>query len=133
MSMTSLGLLEGATLSATGGTAITYTPANGGAIGQLYLANASEEDFRLRETIQAKAVIPSRQSDGSWSKDRRNVTLVVPVHDVGTGEYENITFRLERVAPVFATTAQKAAAGKLAAQFIFDNDTESFWNAGSYA
>lgn len=133
MSLMTLGLLSGATLSATGGTALSLTPASGAASNQVYLSNASQEDFRLREIAQFKAQTPAKQRDGSFSKDRRNVSFTVPVYDPVSETYDNIVVRIERVAPAFATSAQVSAALNLAAQTMFDADTVAFWTSGSYA
>lgn len=133
MSMVNLGLLEGASLAATGGTAISFTPANGNGPNQLVLANAAETDFRLRETVVCKATLPVQQANGEWSKDRRTVTLNVPIYDSVSGVYDKITIRIERVAPAFASAAALAAATSLAPQLCFDTDTAAFWSAGSYA
>lgn len=133
MSLVNLGLLEGASLAATGGTAISFTPANSNGPNQLVVANASEPDFRLRENAVFKASLPAKQPNGTWSKDRRTITLNVPVFDATTNSYDQITVRIERVAPVFATPAATLAALNLGAQLAFDGDTTAFWAAGSYA
>lgn len=133
MSLVNLGLLEGASLAASGGTAISFTPANSNGPNQLVVANANEPDFRLRENAVFKASLPVKQPNGSWSKDRRTVTLNVPIYDATTNTYEQITVRMERVAPVFATPAAVLAAINLGAQLMFDGDTTAFWAAGSYA
>lgn len=131
MSLVNLGLLEGATLAATGGTAISFTPANGNGPNQLVVANAAETDFRLRETVVSKASLPVKQNDGTWSKDRRSQTLNIPVYDPVTQTYDSIVVRIERVAPAFSTPAQLVAANILGAQLLFDTDTAAFYAAGS--
>lgn len=133
MSLVNLGLLEGATLSATGGTAVSFTPANGNGPNQLTVANANEPDFRLRETAIFKASLPVQQPNKEWSKDRRTFTLNVPVYDATTNTYDKVTVRIERVAPVFASPMVTAAALNLAVQVGFDADATAFWAAGSYA
>lgn len=133
MSLVNLGLLEGATLTAAGGTAVNFTPANGGVAGQIYLANATEADFRLRETVQAKASVPTQQANGEWSKDRRSMVINIPIYDSVSETYDKVTFRLERVAPVFATPTQLVSATGMAGQLCFDTDTAAFWATGSYA
>lgn len=133
MGIQSLGLLTGTTLSATGGTAITLTPANGGVPGQMYLADASAADFRLRMSAQAKASIPVQQRDGSFSKDRRSFSLTIPLYDSVAEVYENSVIRLERVVPAFATPAQALLLNYYAAQLLFDADAAAFWATGSYA
>lgn len=133
MGLQTLGLLSGATLSATGGTALSFTPASGAQVNQVYLADASEADFRLRKFIQAKAAVPVAQRNGTFSKDRRNVTLNIPIYDSVSGVYEPIVFRIERVAPAFTSASDLAAATNLAGQLCFDADMSAFWASGSYA
>lgn len=133
MGIQTLGLLSGATLSATGGTALTLTPANGGVPGQLYLADASATDFRLRTFAQAKASVPTRLANGTYSKDRRQFTLTIPLYDSVSETYDNSVIRIERVCPSFATPAQALALCVLGAQVLFDTDAAAFWSAGSYA
>lgn len=134
MGIQTLGLLTGATLAATGGTALSLTPANGGVPGQLYLADASAVDFRLRMFAQAKASVPTKQADGkSFSKDRRNFTLTIPVYDSVSGVYDNAVIRIERVMPGFAASSVGLSLNSYASQVLFDTDAAGFWLTGSYA
>lgn len=133
MGIQALGLLSGASLSATGGTALSLTSANGAAANQVFLADAAAEDFRLRTTAVAKASVPVQQKNGSFSKDRRSFSITIPLFDTVSGTYENAVLRIERVVPAFATPAQAALMNNLGAQVLFDSDAAGFWATGSYA
>lgn len=133
MSLNSIGLLAGATLAASSGTAFTLTPMADNTLGGFRVADASVADFRLRPTATFKASIPAFQRDGSFSKDRRNVSFATPLFDSVSGEYQNGVIRVERIAPAFATAAQLLHLNYVAAQLLFDADAVAFWAAGTYA
>lgn len=133
MGIQSLGLLSGASLSASGGTAFTLTAANGGVPGQIYVSDSAVTDPRLRPSAVFKASIPVQQKDGQFSKDRRNASFVVPLYDPTSLKYENGVIRIERVMPAFATPAQALHMNFVAAQIAFNAAAAAFWATGSYA
>lgn len=132
MGLQSIGLLSGATLAASGGTAFTLTPMASPSEG-FRVADASVADFRLRPTAYFKSSTPVQNRDGSFSKDRRNVVFTVPLYDSVSEVYENGVIRIERVLPAFATPTNALHLNQVAAQLLFDADTATFWSTGSYA
>lgn len=132
MGLTSIGLLSGATLAASGGTALTLTTMANPSEG-VRVADATVADFRLRPTATFRSIIPVQNRDGSYSKDRRNASFVTPLFDSVSEVYENGVIRIERVLPAFATPAQALHLNYIVAQLLFDTDTASFWSTGSYA
>jgi len=133
MGLQSLGLLKNATsASATGGTAITLTPAGVEITSGLYVADAAETDFTVRTNATFTNRNPRLLSDGSWSKGKRTMSMVTPI-TLADGS---------TVYPVFSGTldlhpkmsqAQVDNLRLLACQLLCDADVLSFINTGSLA
>lgn len=130
MPLASASILAGATVSATGGTAQTFSPDGVDVKKGVHLIDASVADFRTRPSLTAKSSQPSVLPDGSFSKDNRSLKYADPFIDSkGKIQYDTVEI-IRRMHP--ESSAAKATGMLVkAAQFAVDADFTSFWAVGS--
>lgn len=132
MALQNATILDGGTCSATGGTSKTFTPDGVPVTRGIHLIDASVTDFRIRPQMSVAVKQPTLNSDGSWSKGRKTLTLVIP-KILASGAQ---VFPLVRVEfedhPEMSTTEQTRLLG-IAAQALFDTDFANLWSVGSLA
>lgn len=130
MALQNMQLLHGATVSATGGTAKTYSPDGRPIANGLHVIDASVEDFRVRPGVTFRVKDPVQLPDGSWSKGKITMLYVKPSIDE-FGKTHNNLWRLEReVHPELAAATVLEMDG-IAAQLCSDADTTNFRSVGS--
>lgn len=125
-------LAEGATLSATGGTAKTYSTTGLKVNNGIQLIDASVTDSRTRPAITAKSVPATLDSTTSkWKTvDKRELVVTRPkVLEDGSQKFPNVRISLS-VHPE-CSQAEIDALTNAAAQTLFDSDFASFWRTGS--
>lgn len=117
-------------LTVTGGTDVTFK-INGQSVSNgVQLHNEGQADFRIRENLTAKNRPPVAQKDGSYTKGKRQVTLVMPKLLVSGAVTYNLWRGEMEVHP--ETTAAEMADLKLrGAQLMCDSDFDGFWAFGS--
>lgn len=132
MSITNCSILSGATVSATGGTAINFQPDGLDVANGIHVSDIAGVDFRTRKGITFKARQPRAQTDGSYSKGKHSATLAVPrVNANGVVEYPLIRIECEYSAE--NSTAEIDQMLVLGAQLCTDPDFATFWRTGSKA
>jgi len=132
MPLQGMQLLSGATLSATGGTAVTYTPDGKTVVNGIHLIDASEANFIIRPSILVKSKDPVKMPDGSYTKDRRSIVLFEPFID-SLGKTHLNLIRIERETHPETAAADALDLLKKGGQICFDTDTASFFASGSLA
>jgi hypothetical protein len=132
MPLQGMQLLTGATLSATGGTAITYTTDNKTVANGLHLIDASESNFIVRPNILVKTKDPVKMPDGSYTKDRKSIVIFEPFID-STGKTHLNLIRVEREVHPETDAADALDLLKKGGQVCFDTDTTAFFASGSLA
>lgn len=132
MGLQNMQILTGATLSATGGTAVSYTPDGKTIVNGLHLIDATVTDFRTRPRVTAKTKDPVLMQDGSYTKDKRSITLVEPFIAADGNTYFNL-IRIEREVHPETLAADSLDILKKGGQFCFDTDLTAFWASGSLA
>lgn len=132
MPMSSLGLTSGGTLSATGGTAVTFSPNNKPIANGIELIDASQADFRLRPTIIGKFRQPVQTSPTAFTKQKVSFVLKVPKLKAD-GTYVTNYGRLELEFDPETTTTEQDNLATMTAQLAFDSDTLQFRRVGSVA
>lgn len=134
MSIATLSLLKAATsAAATGGSAMALSSDGVVVPNGVHVSDMSEADFTLRTNLTLKTRNPVRQADGTYSKAKRYMTIVVP-DDLG--EVHGIVFNLARIELEIHPKSSVAAAQNielLAAQLCCDSDLASFRTNGSLA
>lgn len=128
MGITTLSLLAGATVSASGGTAQNFAPDNQKVVNGIHLVDTSVADFRVRPSITAKAKSPVAQADGSFTKDFRSVMMVKPFID-SKGQVQYDYIRVERALHPESTWSVDSR--RIGAQLAIDADLDAFFNVGS--
>jgi hypothetical protein len=96
MSINGVVLKEGATYTPTGGTSITFDDSGENVANGIVCVNQAENDFFAREKLVATSRLPSKNSDGTYSKQKVSVRIIVPetLAD-GTISYDLIRFETE--------------------------------------
>lgn len=125
-------IVEGATCSATGGTAKTFQ-ANGAVVKSgVQVVDTSVTDARLRPSITAIAKPSQQGKDGKWTYERRETILVRPkLLADGT-----VGFNSQRTITSFhpeSTAAEIAELYNSGAQTNFDSDLANFRVIGTIA
>lgn len=132
MGLVNASILTGASISASGGTAVNYTPDGQSVPNGLHLIDAAVADFRLRPQLTFKTKNPTLMPDGSYSKDRRTVVLVEPFVD-SKGKTQFDLIRIEREVHPESPAAKALDLNKKGAQLLIDTDTAAFFASGSLA
>lgn len=131
MALKNMSLQTGATVSATGGTALVFaddgiTIANG-----LHLMVPADADYQTRRTVTVKYRAPAINAQtGAYGKDKKSICLAQPmVLTDGTVVFN--TIRLEREVHPSLSAAAALDLCVLGAQLLTDADATSFWANGS--
>lgn len=137
MSLATLSILASATVSASGGTAVNYTPDGKTIANGLHLIDASVTDFTTRPQVTVKSKDPVLQpasglTVAGYGKDKRSVVLVEPFKAANGVIHFNL-IRIEREVHPELSAAAGIELLKKGAQFCIDADLASFWATGSVA
>lgn len=130
MGIKTMSLLSGATLSATGGTALAFTDDGVSVNGGVHLVVPATADYRVRESATVKYRAPVLQMDGTYLRDKKSISYNVPLI-LASGKIVNNVIRVEREVHPELSAANATALNKIAAQLLFDTDLDNFWAAGS--
>lgn len=133
MGISTLSLQKNATGgTTTGGTAMALASDGVAVQNGVHVADMSEVDFTIRTNLTLKTRNPVKQADGSYSKAKRNATIVVPK----ALEDGSVTFNLVRIeveAHPKTTDAELTNLHMLGAQLFTDADLTAFLKTGSLA
>lgn len=130
MALRNATILDGASISATGGTSKSLTTDGQLIVNGVHLIDASVTDYRVRPNISARNRNPALQSDGTYGKGRRSMTITIP-KVLANGKQGFPCFRLELEDFPEMTQAEIDKLKIWAAQCIIDSDFTSFWYTGS--
>lgn len=131
MGLKNMSLAAGATIAATGGTALVFadngiTIANG-----VQMVVPADTDYQTRRTVTAKFKPPAvNVATGQYGKDKKVLSLVLP-QVLTDGRVIFNTVRVEREVHPSLAAADALELNKLAAQLLTDSDTDAFWATGS--
>lgn len=132
MSVQNASILAGATITPSGGSAVSYTP-NGQTIQNgIQLIDAAVTDYRIRPTLTLKVKNPVLDSQLVYSKDRKSILLVEPIL-LASGKVVFNLIRIEREVHPETTAANTLGLNTKGAQLLTDADFTNFWAAGSTA
>jgi len=130
MSLSNMVLLTGATLAATGGSNLTFANTGTTVTNGVNLTVPATADYRVRQQCTFKYKAPRIQTDGSYLRDSKSVSYNVPLI-LASGKTVNNVIRIEREVHPEMSAAAVLDLNKIAAQLLFDTDTDNFWTAGS--
>lgn len=131
MGLKTMSLLAGATLSASGGTALVFADDGVTIQNGVHLIVPADADYQTRRQATAKYRPPVLDTKtGVLSKDKKSISFAKPrVLANGTIQYE--TIRIEREMSSVATAAECIEMNQIGAQLLFDADAAGFWATGS--
>jgi len=130
MGLKTMSLLTGATPSFSGGSAMAFVDDGVTIQNGVHLTVPATATAVTRESATAKYKPSSLNTDGTMSKDRKTISLAIPMV-TAAGKVVYNTIRVEReVHPEFSA-ANAANLNVLGAQLLCDSDNATFWSAGS--
>lgn len=131
--ISNLSLQKNATSGTTvGGTAMALSSDGQDVKNGVHVADMSETNFIVRTNITLKTRNPIRQSDGTYTKAKRFITIVVPKILAG-GDVSYDLVRIEIEAHPETTVPELTNLHMLGAQVFTDADLTAFLVSGSLA
>lgn len=130
MGLKTMSLLTGATVSATGGSALVFASDGQTIQNGLHLIVPADADYQTRRSVTIKHRLPTLDSKtGAYGKDKKSMVYAQPI--VVDGKVFYNTYRVER--EVHPSTSAAAALDLLVvgAQMVTDADAAGFWATGS--
>lgn len=130
MPISTASLLTGPTITVVGGAAQTFARDGLPVTRGISVSDVAEADVRTRDSIVVKSTMGTLQTDGSWSKNRREAKFVSPdLLPDGTQDFP--FFRVEYVGSPLHSAAKIAGMKEKAVQLLTDTDFDSLWAMGS--
>jgi hypothetical protein len=131
MGLKTMTLLAGATVAATGGTALAFADDGVSIQNGVHLIVPADADYQTRRQLTAKYRQPSLDvKTGVYGKDKKSISLALPVV-LADGKVVFNTIRLEREVHPSMSAADVLELNKLGAQLLTDDDVLAFWATGS--
>lgn len=127
-----ISLLENSTaIVPTGGTALVFEDDSVEVSNGIHLAeNTAGVDFSDRRHMTYKSRSPQRQTDGTFSKAKRDVNVTIPFTNAA-GVVEYAVARCSFELPEEYSDAQVNELRYLACQSIADSESDNFYHMGS--
>jgi hypothetical protein len=123
-------IVSGGTIAVTGGTSSTLTTSAQTIPNGVQVQNAAVTDMRIRPTLTAKVRPAKLQVDGSWSKQKVDVTIVkLKIIADGTIAFPVLRQSLELHPEM--TTAEIKELCDWGAQVMFDADFTGLVQVGT--
>jgi len=131
MGLKTMSLLDNATSTATGGTALTFATNGVGIPSGTQLVATSDSDFQTQRILTAKvktAVLDPRT--GRYGKGKKSLSLSLPqVNEDGSVIFN--VWRLEEDVHPSVTAAVRENMRQIISQLVTDTDMDAFWATGS--
>lgn len=131
MGLKTMSLLAGATVSASGGTALAFVDDGVSIQNGLHMVVPADTDYQTRRQATAKVKQPTLDSKtGVYGKDKKTISLTLP-QVLADGKVIFNVIRVEREVHPSLSAANALELNKLGAQLLTDSDTADFWAAGT--
>lgn len=131
MGLKSMSLLAGASVAASGGTALVFAEDGQSIQNGLHLIVPADADYQTRRQVTVKYRPPTLDAKtGSYSKDKKSISLALP-QVLTDGRVVFNTIRIEREVHPSLSAANAAELCALGAQLLSDSDCTQFWATGS--
>lgn len=131
MGLKTMSLLAGATISASGGTALVLAEDGQTIQNGVHLIVPADADYQTRRQVTAKYRPPTLNSaTGVYGKDKKSISLALPLV-LPDGKVVFNTIRIEREVHPSLSAANAEELCKLGAQLLVDSDVAAFWATGS--
>lgn len=95
-----------------------------------HYADAATTDFRVRPHVTLKNRNPQKQTNGTYSKGKREIILTIPYLKADTSIAFNTWRYSQEYDPELPAATEKDGRFMMA-QFLFDAETESFNSTGA--
>ena len=133
MALSNATLIDGATLSATGGTTVNYAPSGKIVPDGVEIVDVDATDYQTRTSVSLRVKMPSYNANtATWSKGKRMVTFVAP-KVLASGEVVFPVVRIDVEDHPEMTAAEALELRTRAAQILFDADFDTYFKTGSKA
>jgi len=131
MGLKTMSLLAGATVSASGGTALVMAEDGQTIQNGVHLIVPADADYQTRRQVTAKYRPPTlNSSTGAYGKDKKSISLALPLV-LSDGKVVFNTIRIEREVHPSLSASEAEELCKLGAQLLVDSDVTAFWATGS--
>jgi len=131
MGLKNMSILSGATITPSGGTAMVFADDGTTVQNGVRLVVPATADYRVRESATFKYKAPTLLGDGTYAKDKKEFTLVIPMI-LASGKIVYNVIRVSRELHPEFSAANATNFNKLASQMLAgDSDTDGFWSTGS--
>jgi hypothetical protein len=131
MGLKSMSLAAGATVSASGGTALAFADDGVSVSNGIHLIVPADADYQTRRQVTVKYRPPTLDvKTGAYGKDKKSICLALPIV-LTDGKVVFNTIRIEREVHPSLSAANCVELNKLGAQLLTDSDTDAFWATGS--
>lgn len=131
MGLKTMSLLSGATVSASGGSALAFADDGQTIANGVHLIVPADADYQTRRQVTAKYKQPYlNPTTGEYGKDKKTISLALP-QVLANGKVVFNVIRVEREVHPSLAAATCTELNKLAAQMLTDTDTDAFWATGS--
>lgn len=132
MGLKNMSLLTGATIAATGGTALSFQDTGVTIQNGVQLIVPTDTVYATRRTCVCKTRPPVLDpKTGVYGKEKRSIVFVDPTTDPLTGKITFNTIRIEREVSSSIDAAQAVSMNNIGAQLLTASDLEAFWATGS--
>jgi hypothetical protein len=126
----SLTVSTGATNAATGGTSLVLTGDGTTIQNGKHFNVPATTNYATRQSATFKFRAPTVDSQGVYSRDKKEVSYNVPIV-LASGKVANNVIRMSREVHPEMSAAAALDLNTIAAQLLFDSETADFWSAGS--
>lgn len=131
MGLKTMSLLAGATVAASGGTALAFADDGVAVTNGIHLIVPGDTDYQTRRSATVKYRPPTLDAKtGAYGKDKKSICLAKPVV-LSSGAVVFNTIRIEREVHPSLSAADALELNKLGAQLLTDSDSADFWANGS--
>lgn len=131
MGLKTMSLLSGATVAASGGSALAFSEDGQSINNGVHLIVPSDTDYATRRQLTAKYRPPSLNAQtGAYGKDKKSISLALP-QTLTDGSVVFNTIRIEREVHPELSAANALELCQLGAQLLVDDDVVDFWATGA--
>lgn len=131
MGLKQMSLLTGATVSASGGTALVFADDGVTIQNGVHLIVPLDADYQTRRQCTVKYRQPTLDpKTGTYGKDKKSVSYAQPVI-LADGSVVFNTIRIEREIHPSTSAANALDMNVVGAQMLIDADVAGFWATGS--
>lgn len=117
-------------MSTTGGSDQTFTKDGRSVTNGVNYVDQLQTNFFARNTVALRSVGSNKQSDGTYSREKREVLLRDPYQDATYGD-QVVNARIVIDYHPTATVAQRLNARLRLGQLLANTAMDGFWNTGA--